>query len=87
MQRFASAVLHRYKLQAYDIKDALKRIETHGDVSVLLGHYQKVMSMCDVSYFDLAKNEEHHRNIMYFTLFKAPFLLEAYPEYQVHVVS
>lgn len=74
VQRFTMAVLGRYQLEKTDIDAALKEIETIGDISKLLRCYEKLMSQRDVGYDDLDKSEENHRDSVFATLFKNPFL-------------
>ena len=80
-QRFVSAILNRYQLRTSDIKDALQKLST-GDISTLLGYYQRLMSERDVGDKDLKdKSEEHHRDSFYYALLKNPLLLEANAEF------
>ena len=82
-QRFAKAILNRYQLRTSDIKNALQRSST-GDISMLLGYYQRLMSERDTSDSDLKnKSEEHHRDSFYYALLKNPLLLEANAEFEI----
>jgi hypothetical protein len=82
-QRFAKAILNRYQLRTSDIKNALQRLST-GDISMLLGYYQRLMSERDAGDSDLKnKSEEHHRDSFYYALLKNPLLLEANAEFEI----
>jgi len=82
-QCFARAILNRYRLRTSDIKDALQKL-SNGDISMLLGYYQRLMSERDVGDNDLKKKlEEHHRDSFYYTLLKNPLLLEANAEFEI----
>jgi len=86
-QRFARAILNRYRLRTSDIKEALQKLST-GHISTLLGYYQRLMSERDTSDSDLKnKSEEHHRDSFYFALLKNPLLLEANAEFEVTKVG
>ncbi|CAG8621832.1 11156_t:CDS:2, partial [Paraglomus occultum] len=74
VQRFAMAVLDRYQLRVMDIEEGLRKIATTGDISQLLGCYERLMSQRDVDYSDFDKNEEHHRDSIYYTLLRNPLL-------------
>jgi hypothetical protein len=86
-QRFARAILNRYRLRTSDIKDALQKLST-GDISTLLGYYQRLMSERDTGESDLKnKSEEHHRDSFYYALLKNPLLLEANAEFDITKVG
>jgi hypothetical protein len=75
--------LDRYRLRTSDIKDALQKL-SNGDISMLLGYYQRLMSERDIGDNDLKnKSEEHHRDSFYFALLKNPLLLEANAEFEI----
>jgi hypothetical protein len=74
MQRFARVVLDRYRLQPSDIKDALQKIASAGDLSALFG----LLQADDVRtrrWRDRFQGEEHHRDSFYYALPKNPILL------------
>ena len=81
-QRFARAILNRYRLRTNDIKDALQKL-SNGDISILLGYYQRLMSVRDLE----NKSEEHHRDSFYYVLLKNPLLLEANAEFEITKVG
>ena len=86
-QRFARAILNRYQLRTSDIKGALQKLAT-GDISTLLGYYQRLMSIRDIGDGDLKdKSEEHHRDSFYYALLKNPLLLEANAEFEITKVG
>jgi len=75
--------LNRYQLRTSDIKGALQKLAT-GDISTLLGYYQRLMSIRDIGDSDLKnKSEEHHRDSFYYALLKNPLLLEANAEFEI----
>jgi hypothetical protein len=82
VQRFAMAVLSRYQLRVTDIEGALSEIATTGDISKLLRCYEKLMVQRDVGFDDFDKTEEHHRDSIYYTLFRNP-LLQGHVEFKV----
>ncbi|RUS13043.1 LOW QUALITY PROTEIN: hypothetical protein BC937DRAFT_86442, partial [Endogone sp. FLAS-F59071] len=82
-QRFARGILNRYQLRVSDIKGALQKLAT-GDISTLLGHYQRLMSIRDVGEDDLRKkSEENHRDSFYYALLMNPLLLDAHVEFEI----
>jgi hypothetical protein len=86
LERFAKAVLDRYRLQAGDIKGALQSIASTGEVSTLLACYQGLMCQRDVGPSDFDKSEEHHRDSLYYALLKNPLLITASAEFEISKV-
>ena len=87
-QRFREAILSRHKLREVDIKDALQKIALSGDISTLLGCYQRMMSQRDVGDGDLKnKSEENHRDSFYYTLLNPSLPLEANVEFVITKVT
>jgi len=82
VKRFAMAVLEHYQLQKTEIDVALKEIATTGDISKLLWCYETLMSQRDIGFSDFDKNEEHHRDSIYYTLLRNP-LLQGHVEFKV----
>ena len=83
-QRFARAILNRYRLHASDIKDALQKL-SNGDISMLLGYYQRLMSKRNIGF--MKELEEHHRDSFYYALLKISHLLEANAEFEITKVG
>ncbi|CAJ0917781.1 16103_t:CDS:2, partial [Entrophospora sp. SA101] len=70
-QHFANAVLDHYGLHVSDITNALQKVVSTGDISELLGFYNRVMIKRDVGDDDLRnKLEEHHRDSFNYALLK-----------------
>ena len=83
-QRFAGAILSRYRLRTIDLKKALQELVSTGNISMALGLYQRLMSHRDD---DFNKSEEAHRDSFYYALLKNPLLLEANAEFEITKVG
>ena len=82
-QRFASAVLDRYHLRITDIEEALQKITSNGDIKSLLNCYQRLMIERDLGDSDLNKSEEIHRDSIYYSFLKNPFLRQTKTEFEI----
>ncbi|KAL1919970.1 uncharacterized protein VTP21DRAFT_1116 [Calcarisporiella thermophila] len=83
LKQFALAILDRYQLRVTDIESALQSIASSGNILHLMSCYQRLMSSRDVGYDDFKKNEEQHRDSLYFSVFKNPLLRQRSVEFRI----